>query len=113
MFFPSNQNVGSGLVIQHGFSTIINCERIGENCQIWHGVTIGKSESGLNKPRPIIGNNVKICAHAVVIGEITVGDNVIIGAGSVVTKSVPDNCVVVGNPAYIIRRNSHKTHELL
>lgn len=44
-------------------------------------------------------------ANAVVIGNITIGNNVIIGAGAVVTKNVPDNCIVVGNPSYILKEN--------
>lgn len=96
--------VGEGLVIQHGFSTIVGAVSIGRNCQIWQNVTIGtnKSKSG-NKA--IIGNNVKISAGAIVLGKITIGDNVTIGAGAVIVKDVPENCVVVGNPAYIIKRN--------
>lgn len=47
------------------------------------------------------------------IGDITIGNNVVIGAGSVVTKSVPDNCTVVGNPARIIRRDGIKVNESL
>ena len=53
----------------------------------------------------MIGNNVRICTGAIVLGEIHVGDNVTIGAGSVVVKNVPDNCVVVGNPARIVKQN--------
>lgn len=100
----SSQNIASGIVFQHGFSTIINALRIGINCQIWHNVTIGQSESGTNK-KPIIGNNVSICAGAIIIGDISIGDNSIVGAGAVVTKSVPSNCIVVGNPAYILRKD--------
>lgn len=67
-------------------------------------MTIGKSRSGLDEPRPIIGNNVKIYANSLILGGITIGDNVIIGAASVVLKSVPDNCTVVGNPARIVKQ---------
>ena len=95
-------DIKKGLVIQHGHSTRIGATSIGKNCQIWHNVTIGtnKSHSG---NLPTIGNNVKICAGAIVIGNITIGDNVTIGAGCVVIKSIPANSVVVGNPARIIR----------
>lgn len=52
-----------------------------------------------------IGNNVKVHAGAKVIGGITIGDNVVIGANAVVVKDVPSNCTVVGIPAYIIRKD--------
>lgn len=70
------------------------------------GVTIGVgSPDALGRTKPIIGENVWICTNAVVFGPITIGDNVTIGAGSIVNKSVPDNCVVVGNPARIVKRD--------
>lgn len=100
----SCMDVGPGLIIQHGFGTRIGCAKMGRDCQVWQGVTLGKKKSGMDQPRPIIGNNVKICANALVLGGITIGDNVTIGAASVVLKSVPDNCIVAGNPARIIRK---------
>lgn len=53
---------------------------------------------------PTIGNNVFVGANVVIIGNITIGDNVIIGAGAVVTKNVPSNCIVVGNPARVLKK---------
>lgn len=103
-FDTKSKNIKQGLVIQHGHSTRINAENIGENCQIWHNVTIGTNKSHMGN-LPIIGNNCKICAGAIVIGKIVIGDNVTIGAGSVVVKDVPNGCVVVGNPARIIKNN--------
>lgn len=66
---------------------------------------------GINKPS--IGNNVMITTNAIVIGNINIGDNAIIGAGAVVTKDVPPNAVVVGNPQRILKiqdinMNEHK-----
>lgn len=99
-----SKDIGDGFVFQHGFSTIVNAHSIGKNCQIWHNVTVGQSKSG-TLMKPTIGDNVLICAGAVVIGEVFIGDNVVIGAGAVVTKSVPPNCVVVGNPSFVIKQN--------
>ena len=107
----ASERVKKGFVINHGHSTIIHANSIGENCQIWQNVTIGKVKPG--GPKPVIGNNVLIYTGAVVIGDITIGDNVKIGANSVVTKSVPNNCTVAGNPAIIIRRNGKRVSEKL
>ncbi len=103
----NSAKVGKGLVIQHGFSTIVEAHSIGENCQIWHNVTVGTNISHSGN-KAIIGNNVKISAGAIVIGNITIGDNVTIGAGSVVVKDIPANCIVVGNPAIIVKQDGKK-----
>ncbi len=90
--------LGGGILTGHPYSTILNAESIGENFYVNHLVTVGEVEG----KRPTIGKNVSIYTGAIVIGNITIGDNCIIGAGSVVTKSIPDNCTVVGNPARIL-----------
>ena len=100
-FITDSSLIERGLILQHAFSTILFPEKMGENCQVWHNVTIGRAHNKGHRPR--IGNNVKICAGAIVIGDIEIGDNVTIGAGAVVTKSIPANSVVVGNPACIIK----------
>ncbi|NES81963.1 MAG: serine acetyltransferase [Moorea sp. SIO2B7] len=108
-FLDSSCKIGPGLFIQHGFSTIIMAD-IGDNCWINQQVTIGhKDKTG----RPQIGNNVRITAGAKVIGNIKIGNNVTIGANAVVVKDVPNNCVVVGVPAYIIKRDGVKVREEL
>lgn len=103
------ENIGAGLYIQHGFSTIITAKSIGENCWINQQVTIGHTKAGC----PIIGNNVTITAGAIVVGDIKIGDNSVIGANAIVNKDVPANCTVVGNPAFIVKRNGVKTKEYL
>ena len=96
--------IGNGLFIEHGFSTVIACKHIGENCWINQQVTIGYSDV---IHCPYIGNNVEIKAGAKVIGDVHIGDDVIIGANAVVVKDVPSHSIVVGVPAKVIKtRNS-------
>ena len=94
-------SIGGGLIIQHGFATIISAERIGENCKIYQQVTIGYNHA---LKAPMLGDNVEVCCGAKSIGGVTIGSNVIIGANAVVNKDVPDNCVVAGIPAKIIKK---------
>ncbi len=94
------KDLGGGCFIQHGFATIIAAKSVGENLWINQCVTIGYSNA---TDCPTIGNNVTIGAGAKVIGDVHVGDNVIIGANAVVVKDVPDNAVVGGVPAKILK----------
>ena len=108
--FISTNNIGPGLFIQHGFATIIAAKSIGSNCFINQQVTIGY----LNKTDcPELGDNVTVNAGAKIIGNVKMGNNSIVGANAVVVKDVPNNCTVVGVPAYIIRRNGIKVREEL
>jgi serine O-acetyltransferase len=91
--------IKKGLFFCHGFSTMIGVNTMGENCWINQQVTIGYVDKGV----PTIGNNVSIYAWAIILGEITIGDNSIIGAGAVVLKNVPADCMAYGNPMRIIR----------
>lgn len=109
LYIPTPE-IGEGLFIEHGFSTIIAGKKIGNNCSIYQQVTIGYSDD--NKA-PLIGNNVTIYPGAKVIGGIKIGDNVVIGANAVVVRDVPSNCTVVGVPAYIVRRDGIKVVEKL
>jgi serine O-acetyltransferase len=97
----NNIPIGTGLLLFHSYGTILNAESIGNNCRFVHNVTLGDKNGG----KPVIGNNVEILANAVIFGKITIGDNCVIGPGAVVFKSIPDNCVVVGNPAYILKQD--------
>jgi serine O-acetyltransferase len=98
-----DSKIGKGFVI-HNFSCIfILAERIGNNVTVNQGVTIGRLRG---RPRlPIIGNNVYFGSGAKALGDVTVGDNVVVGANSVVLMSVPSDCTVLGIPARIISRN--------
>jgi serine O-acetyltransferase len=102
--------IGPGLFIQHGFSTVVSADRIGANCLIRQQVTIGYTTSS---DCPTLGNHVVVGAGAKVLGRVRVGNNVVVGANAVVVKDVPDNCVVVGVPARIVRRNGIRMDEAL
>lgn len=96
--------IGKGFHIYHFGGIVINSQTlIGENCHISHGVTIGNKTPIRKNECPQIGKNVYIGAGAMIIGDVRVGNNTSIGANSVVTKDVPDNVVVGGAPAKILK----------
>lgn len=97
--------IGPGLFFPHTQGTVLGAISIGDNAVIYHGVTLGAKDLDFTYDtlhRPVIGNNVVIGAGAKILGGIHVEDNVIIGANSVVTKSIASNQTVAGNPAKII-----------
>lgn len=99
--------IGGGLFLPHTVGTVIGAARIGDNCTILQGVTLGTSEPDMGftvSERPVIGNDVLIGAGAKVIGCITVGDHAKIGANAVVLRDVPAYAVAVGVPATIVAR---------
>lgn len=100
-FHMKTDEIGKGLIIWHGYSTVLNAKKIGENFQIWQNVTIGKKTTKDIDDRPTIGSNVMVCTGAVVIGDITIGDNAIIGANTTVTKNIPASATAVGVAATI------------
>lgn len=101
--------IGYGVFIDHGAGVVIGeTAQIGNNVIIYHGVTLGGTSLKSGKRHPTIGSGVVIGAGASLFGSITIGDNCQIGGGAVVSKDVPQNCVVVGNPAHIVKREGIK-----
>src|SRR5579863_10349473 len=96
--------IGRRFFIYHGMGVVIGeTTEIGDDVLIYQGVTLGGTGNEKGKRHPTIGNHVVIGTGAKVLGSITVGDNVKIGAGSVVVKPVPDNSTVVGIPGRVVR----------
>ena len=101
--------LGPGLFIDHGMGVVIGeTAEVGENVSILQGVTLGGTSVKREKRHPTIGDNVSIGAGAKVIGGFTIGAGSRIGAGSVVVREVPENCVVVGVPGRITFRNGER-----
>ncbi len=103
---PDTTKIGAGLRIHHGIGIVINPNvEIGENCTIKHAVTIGCGTDLQDNciAYPKLGDNVIIHPGAMIFGDIKIGNNVIIGASSLVNKSFPSASIVAGVPAKIIR----------
>jgi serine O-acetyltransferase len=92
-------DIGPGLMLMHGFATIVVAMKIGTDCQISQQVTIGFDDRG---GCPVLGDRVRIGANSVVLGPITIGDDAVVGAGAVVVRDVPPGAVVGGVPAKVL-----------
>lgn len=93
------KDIGGGLYIQHGFATIITAEKIGTNCRIYQQVTIGYKDGSC----PVLEDNVSVTCGAKVLGGIKLHHGSLIAAGAVVLKDVPENAIVAGVPAKVIK----------
>ena len=103
--------IGRRLVIDHGMGIVIGeTAEIGDDCLIYHGVTLGGTGKDVGKRHPTIGNNVLIGTGAKVLGPIRVGDNSRIAANSVVLREIPEDSTAVGIPARVVRIAGQKVN---
>lgn len=104
--------IGRGFFIDHGMGVVIGeTAEIGENCTLYHGVTLGGTSWAKEKRHPTLGNNVVVGSGAKILGPFKVGDNSKIGSNSVVVKEVPPNSTVVGVPGRIVMTEGQKPEE--
>ncbi|MGE4344288.1 MAG: serine O-acetyltransferase [Geoalkalibacter sp.] len=106
--------IGKGFFIDHGMGVVIGeTAEIGENCTLYHGVTLGGTSWAKEKRHPTLGDNVIIGSGAKVLGPFTVGSGSKIGSNSVVVKEVPPNSTVVGVPGRMVISEGKKVEEKL
>lgn len=105
--------IGKGVFIDHGMGVVIGeTAIIGDYALIYQGVTLGGTGKQSGKRHPTLGENVVVGAGSKVLGNIQIGNNVRIGAGSVVLRDVPSDCTVVGVPGRIVYRSGVKVSPL-
>ncbi len=103
---PRTTKIGGGLYVGHVYGITINsAATLGMNCNIHKNVTIGQTNRGKRKGAPTIGNSVWIGIGATIVGNIQIGDDVLIAPNSYVNCDVPSHSVVLGNPCIIKPRN--------
>lgn len=94
--------IGRRFVIDHGMGIVVGeTTIIGDDCQLYQGVTLGGTGKEGGKRHPTLGNNVVVGVGASVLGNITLGDDVKVGGGAVVVRDVPADCTVVGIPGHV------------
>ncbi|MGB3238126.1 MAG: serine O-acetyltransferase [Geitlerinemataceae cyanobacterium] len=105
--------LGQGVFIDHGMGVVIGETAIvGDGCLIYQGVTLGGTGKQSGKRHPTLGENVVVGAGAKVLGNLYIGNDVRIGAGSVVLRDVPGDCTVVGVPGRIVYRSGVRVNPL-
>lgn len=105
---PCTASIGKGSYFGYGGIGVVLHSKviIGENCLIGTNVTVGGKSGHLEVP--VIGDNVYLSTGSKILGPIKIGNDVVVGANAVVVKDVPDNCVVAGVPAKIIKINEKR-----
>lgn len=104
---PARTEIGEGFYIGHLGSVVINPKaKIGKNVNIAVGVTIGQENRGKRKGCPTIGDNCWIGTNAVIVGNVKIGNDVLVAPLTYVNFDVPDHSIVIGNPGKIIPREN-------
>jgi serine O-acetyltransferase len=99
--------IGKRVFIDHGMGVVIGeTAEVGDDCTLYHGVTLGGTSLRQEKRHPTLGNSVIVGSHAQILGPFRVGDGARIGAAAVVLTEVPDGATMVGNPARQVARRS-------
>ncbi|WP_154052970.1 serine O-acetyltransferase [Olsenella uli] len=97
--------IGRRFVIDHGMGIVVGeTTIIGDDCQLYQGVTLGGTGKQSGKRHPTLGDNVVVGVGASVLGNVTLGNNVKVGGGAVVVRDVPADCTVVGVPGHVVTR---------
>ena len=110
IYLPYSAEIGNGLYIGHFSHIVLSGDVVmGCNCLLSQGVTIGVSWRGENRGSPVIGDWVYFGANATVAGKIRIGNDVVIGANSLVVSDVPEACTVIGVPAQVVVQSGVKT----
>ncbi len=105
--------IGGNFFIDHGAGVVIGeTTIIGDHVTLFQGVTLGGTGKERGKRHPTLGSHVVVGAGAKILGGMTIGDNVTIGANSVVLKSVPPDSTVIGVPARVIRVKGERLPEI-
>jgi len=105
--FENNMSIGRGLIIGHWGKIVINGKaRFGNEVFVTHNVTIGRDIRGKRKGVPSFGNRVVIRTNSTVVGNIKIGNDVLIAPNTFVNFDVPDHSIVIGNPATVHYRDN-------
>lgn len=102
-----SDNIGPGLYIGHAHNINVNPDTIiGKNCNLNKGCTLGRENRGIREGAPVLGDNVWIGTNSIVVGNVHIGNDVLIAPNAYVNFDVPDHSIVLGNPGRIIKKEN-------
>ena len=105
-----SMSIGRGLYLGHPYNiSVSEFAEIGDNCNLNKGITIGAENRGPRTGAPKLGNKVWVGTNAVIVGKITIGNNVLIAPNAFVNRDVPSDSIVIGNPAQILTGRTDAT----